>query len=547
MKGKIIMATELKKDLGIWCNIVSATATNDDGNVAAGAIDGDYTTRWSSDVNGAELTLELDKVYPVAYIGVACLRGGERKTKLGISVSTDGVSYTRVIDQVLTDKNDGMVPVSLGGTYDAKFVKIHGFGNTSNAWTSICEIKVYSPSPDGKMHVDMNGPRTKTIEDLPVEVQKALASVEKYYRGVIPWLANMYDPKTHGFYMTMSGMQDPEMEPAIEMTGWGVSFLAQYTEAMATVPEDFRQNLIKFFQDRQDPETGLFIDKQGPANARETARNQDTALGSLKQLGGQKLYPHPREVKSAEAVKSAALFPDYMESAETYVNWIASMDWENGSWHCGDQTQSSQKYVAMLPSEKAQEYQDAAVEWLNNRQQESGLWSSKYDFNAASGAFKVGLVYGAWGLRLPNHDKIIDAIFECYKRSKTNNPFFVRNPISVLAQMSSYSPETKEKIQRLLVENIDAVVVNFGEFLCPDGAFSASKGRSMYSFGGVVGSHELYEGDIDATLMILIARKQLYGLFDIPAPPLDASEFWDWIYGKKPLPDPYAAVKDLFN
>jgi hypothetical protein len=113
--------------------------------------------------------------------------------------------------------------------------------------------------------------------------------------------------------------------------------------------------------------------------------------------------------------------------------------------------------------------------------------------------------------------------------------------------MSSYSPETKEKIQRLLVENIDAVVVNFGEFLCPDGAFSASKGKSMYSFGGVVGSHQLYEGDIDATLMILIARKQLYGLFDVQAPPLDASEFWDWIYGKKPMPDPYAAVKDLFN
>ena len=536
-----------KKDLGLARKIICATATNDDGNGAAGAIDGDYATRWSSDVIGAEITLELDGVYPISYIGVASFKGDERRTIIGISVSEDGTNYERVVERAETEKHPGMVPVSLGGTYNARFVKIHGFGNTTSAWTSICEIKVYSPSEDGKMHVDKNGPQKVTLEDLPIEVQKALNSVEKYYRGVIPWLSHMYDPKTHGFYMTMSGMKDPDMEPALEMTGWGISFLSQYTEAMATAPEVFRQDLIKFFQDRQDPETGLFIDKQGPANARETARNQDTSLGALKTLGGEKLYPHPREIKSADTVKSAALFPDYMESVDTYVNWIASMDWENGSWHGGDQTQSSQKYVAMLPPDKAKEYQDAAVAWLNNQQQENGLWSTKYDFCAASGAFKVGLVYGAWGLRLPNHDKIIDAIFECYKRSKTENPFYVRNPISVLAQMSTYSPETKAKIQKLLVENIDAVIANFGEFLCPDGAFSAGKKRSMHSFGGVVGSHCLYEGDIDATLMILIARKQLYGLFDIPAPPLDASEFWDWIYGKKPLPDPYAAVADLFT
>ncbi|MBQ7387641.1 MAG: discoidin domain-containing protein [Clostridia bacterium] len=541
------MANELKKDLGIYCKIVCASATNDDGNKPENVIDGDYKTRWSSDVPGAELTLELDRVYPVAYIGVSCFNGDERKTKIGVSVSEDGESYTRVIDNVMTEKKSAMVPVSLGATYNAKFVKIHGYGNTQNAWTSIAEVRVYSPSPDGVMHVDPNGPKKKTLEDLPPEVQRALNSVEKYYVGVIPWLANMYDPKTHGFYMTKSGMQDPEMEPAIEMTCWGVSYLSNYTEAFATMPEDFRQNLIKFFQDRQDPKTGMFIDKQGPANPRETARNQDSALGALKTLGGQKLHPHPREVHSVDAVKEAALMPDYMESVDTYINWIASMDWENGSWHCGDQTQSSQKYVAMLPDGVREQYIDAAVKWLNERQQESGLWSTKYDFCAASGAFKVGLVYSAWGLRLPNYDKIIDAIFECYKRSKTNNPFFVRNPISVLAQMSGYSPEAKAKIQRLLIENIDAVVANFGEFLCPDGAFSASKGKSMHSFGGVVGSHQLFEGDIDATLMILIARKQLYGLFDIPAPPLDATDFWDWIYGKKTMPDPYAAVKDMFE
>ncbi len=540
------MSSEKKKDIGIFHKIVSAVATNDDGNKPENVIDGDYATRWSSDVSGAELTLELDGVYPVSYIGVACFKGDERRTKLGVALSEDGTSYTRVIESALTDMRADMVAIPLGDVYNAKFVKIFGYGNTKNAWTSISEVKVYSPSPDSIMHVDPNGPRKKTVEDLPPEVQNALNSVEKYFVGVIPWLANMYDPSTGGFYMTMSGKCDPEMEPALEMSAWGLAYITAYTDIFPDMPASIKEKLIKFFVDRQDPKTGMFIDKQGPANARETARNQDAALGIFGTFGVAKPYPHPREVHSADSVKEAALMPDYMESPKTYVEWIAHHNWDSNSWTAGDQTQSSQKYVAMLPEEKQKEYIDAAVEWLNARQMESGLWSPNFDFNAASGAFKVGLVYKAWGMKLPNHDKIIDSIFHCYKVSKTDNPFYIRNPISVLLQMSYYGTETKEKIQRLLVENIDAVIVNFGEFLCPDGAFSANKRKSMVSFGGVVGSHGLFEGDIDATLMILIARKTLYMLFDVPAPSLDAHDFWNWIEGRKPMPDPYAAFRGMF-
>ena len=223
----------------------------------------------------------------------------------------------------------------------------------------------------------------KTLAELDTEVQAALSSLDKYYVGVIPWLAHMYDPKTHGFYMTMSGMQDPEMEPAVEMTSWGISFLRNYTSAFDTMPEDFRQNLIKFFQDRQDPKTGMFIDKQGPTNARETNRNQGSSRSALRTLGGEMLYPHPSDLHSAENVKEAELMPAYMESVESYVKWISELDWDRNSWGAGDQTQSTQGYVAMLPDGTREEYIKAAVEWLNNRQQESGLWSPNFEIGRA--------------------------------------------------------------------------------------------------------------------------------------------------------------------
>ena len=369
---------------------------------------------------------------------------------------------------------------------------------------------------------------------LPREVARALEKVEVYYGKCVLWLAHMFDPATGGFHMAMSGVKDPAIEPAIEMTAWGVSMLHTYTGALASMPGKFREGIVNFINDRQDPVTGMFIDRQGPANARETARNQAAAFRALSVMGAKPRYPHPRD--TAKDTARTPVMPEYMESADSYIAWVAGMNWDHASWSAGDQTQSSLQYVNMLDAAKQEEYKKVLFDWLGDRQQESGLWSPDMDFNAASGAFKVGLVYSACGLRLPNYDKIIDAVFRCYEVSETTSPFFVRNPISVLHQMAAYSPEAKAKIQAGIISRIDAVTAGFGEFLCPDGAFSAGKGKSMVSFGGVAGSHGLYEGDIDATLMMLIARRTLYSIFDAPAPLLNTDDFWAWIYGKKPIP-----------
>ena len=367
-----------------------------------------------------------------------------------------------------------------------------------------------------------------TFSTLPREVGEALLRLEPYYSRVIDWLLGMYDHKTGGFYMTASGRDDPEMEPAIEMTAWGVSFLRNYTRALDTMPDIFRERVVAFMKERQDPVSGLFIDKQGPTNPRETARNQAAALGMLSAFGEPTRYPHPRNTK--EKTATSAVMPEYMASVDSYIGWVSGLNWDKASWSAGDQTQSSLQYVGMLAPELREEYKTALIEFLEKRQQPSGLWSPNMDFNAVSGAFKVGLIYSSYGLKLPNYDRIIESVFECYRVAKPTNPFFVRNPISVLNQMKSYSPEAKAAVQEGVLENIDAIAESFGEFLCPDGAFSAAKGRSMRSFGGVVGSHELFEGDIDATLMMLIARKTLYSIFDREAPALDTAGFWERLF-----------------
>ena len=378
--------------------------------------------------------------------------------------------------------------------------------------------------------------------NLEKRIDDALLRIEEAYARVIPWLAHLYDPKTGGFHMAMSGKLDPEMEPAIEMTGWGLSYISSYTQMMPAMPESLREKFAQFFYDRQDEESGLFIDKQGLVNPREQARNQMSGLGACNNLKIKPKYPHPSLSDAAKAKTDAPLMPDFMASPESYVAWMETLPWKDGSWHAGDKVESSQQYIKMFEPEEQERFKSAMFAWLDSHQYETGLWSEKLDFISVSGIYKVGRVYAFWNKPLPRYEAAIDTIFECYKTDTLANPYYVRNPLSVLLDLTTYGEEAKRKIREGVLENIDPIIDSFFEFLCPDGAFAASlsaKGISMKAFGGVIGSHCLHEGDIDATLMMLIARSAFYKLLDRKAPPLDEPDFWDWLEGKKPLPEIY--------
>ena len=90
-----------------------------------------------------------------------------------------------------------------------------------------------------------------------------------------------------------------------------------------------------------------------------------------------------------------------------------------------------------------------------------------------------------------------------------------------------------------MLENIDLMMATFGKNQCPDGGYSAWNQKSGTTYHGIVTSHGLFEGDTNATLMILIAREELYNIFEVTAPPLKADHFWNWITGKEEMPSPY--------
>ncbi len=533
-------------DTGNYYDIVGVTCSDrqNDVNVETNVIDMNYNTRWSCETQGAYVTLELAEVSPVAYIGIAMYSGNERQSVVSVQISEDGSNFKEVVSRYQTSVTRNMEPISLGGTYNAKYIRFLGYGNTVNNWNSITELRVYAPQEDGSMPVDQSGPEGKTdnsYDQLSEEEKAALEKLDSYFKGVFPWLTNVYDYDEHGFYMAMSGKDDPDQHTGIEMTAWGINLIKNYSDMWSQLPDDMRQKWIDYFNERQDAKTGYYIDKQGMVNDREVARNQSAAYGAVTStLKGKTKYVHPNDLKQSGSTAEKTILPDYLATKDSFIKWVESWNWDTNSWTAGDQVGSCVlAYLPLLPNAEYEVYKNALVDWLTEHQKSNGLWSDKIDFNSISGLFKVGIIFSNLGVPIPNSDTALDSITKCFELDSPSVAHYVRNPISVMLQIANYGPEYSEKVRKITTDNIDIMLTYIQKFLCPDGGFSMYYQKSQSNFGGIYGTHQLWEGDIDSVMMILTARDEIYKIYGLKAPKLHMDNFWDILEGKQSPPDPY--------
>lgn len=127
--------------------VVSATATTDDGNVAAGAVDGDYDTRWNGWDDGATLTLDLGDIKNVAAIAATFFKGNERSYYFDIEVSLDGNTWTSVLkaqeSPITLDKE--LALFKFPETVEARYLRYVGHNSSSNNANNIWELVVLAP------------------------------------------------------------------------------------------------------------------------------------------------------------------------------------------------------------------------------------------------------------------------------------------------------------------------------------------------------------------------------------------------------------------
>ncbi len=125
---------------------VSVSANGDDGNVPANTLDGDFGTRWSSNgYTGKYITYDLGSNKSVSSMKIAWYKGDQRQAYFKIRVGTSTASMSTVYDASTTGSSGNTTGLE---TYEfspvtARYVRVSGFGNSSNSWNSITEAEIY--------------------------------------------------------------------------------------------------------------------------------------------------------------------------------------------------------------------------------------------------------------------------------------------------------------------------------------------------------------------------------------------------------------------
>ena len=128
-----------------------ASASSDDGNVAANVLDNNFNTRWSASGDGQYIQLCLGSAVNVSGVDIAFYSGNTRSAIFDILTSTDGSAWTSAATGLRSSGTTTALETFTFTARSAKYVRIVGHGNTVNAWNSITEIKVKTGQSSSKI------------------------------------------------------------------------------------------------------------------------------------------------------------------------------------------------------------------------------------------------------------------------------------------------------------------------------------------------------------------------------------------------------------
>lgn len=130
---------------------VPATASGDDGNVAANVLDNNLSTRWSASGDGQWIQLCLASSVSVTGVDIAFYNGNTRRAKFDIQLSSNGSSWTNAATNLQSSGTSTALETFNITPATAKYVRILGHGNNVNAWNSYTEVKVKTATTGARM------------------------------------------------------------------------------------------------------------------------------------------------------------------------------------------------------------------------------------------------------------------------------------------------------------------------------------------------------------------------------------------------------------
>jgi len=179
------------------------TASTNDGNVPANAVDNNLATRWSGNGDGAWLQLDLGATHTVTHITLATYNGNLRQSMFDLQVSSTATGpWTNILTGGITSGT-----TTQEETFDlpdtaTRYLRYLGHMNTANSFNSVSELSVFGedcttcPTPTPTGAVTPTPPPTPTPTPTP-----PTGSTTQGRRG------NLYTAPPNGFVLSPSGSE----------------------------------------------------------------------------------------------------------------------------------------------------------------------------------------------------------------------------------------------------------------------------------------------------------------------------------------------------
>jgi len=393
------------------------------------------------------------------------------------------------------------------------------------------------------------------FEKFPKDLQEALLrcdalagpeQLEYYYQ--------LYDPKTGGFYYSISSRDAEEMTPFSEGTSFALEALRY---GGMELPEWYKEKVGNWILDHQDESDGFFYEDLWGKITSGARIYRDLAYSKniLSWCGKKAKYSFPEErIKSGEAANTqSAGFPEYLESEEKMKAYLDSLDWSTKSiWSTGQRLTTAKGMM------KAAGLFEFVHDYIVSRQnKETGLWGDDYDWMNTNGAMKLSGFFQDEDHPFPNPELAVESIKKIYAGEKPpTSATWIWNPFVLMNAILGSNKKKAESLRAMLMES-GAEIVNRAVDCAllikrEDGGFASGVGGATpRQQGYLFGYGTKTESDLDGTLIAgPRLRNYIWSVFGVKAPggyyAKYNDEFWERCKNKpeivKTLPRPEGAL-----
>ena len=369
-------------------------------------------------------------------------------------------------------------------------------------------------------------------QNLPEKLREALERLKLLVdEDQLEYFYQLYDPKTGGFYYSLSSRDSEEMTPFSE----GTCFVQEALLAGGMeLPDWYKKKVGEWILGHQDESDGFFYEDLWGKITSGPRLNRDLMYSKsiLKRCGYTPRYTLPEDRIKKEGVESNSTLPEFLESEEKMKEYLDSLDWsQKGVWSTGQKLSTSGTLI------KAAGLYEFVHDYIKSKQNpETGLFGEGLGWMNTNGAMKLSAYFCNTDHPYPNPELAIESVKKLYAGDvPPTSATFIWNPFVLLSRILGYAGENTERLRGLLLD-VGADIVNRAIDCAlllrrDDGGFAGSLTKGSKLQQGYLYGHGLrWESDLDGTL---IAGQRLY-------------DFIHTVFGVKAPKDYYKAKTDEF-